>query len=141
MQKRPSNIRHKPSPLDPDIWRDRASRTKTWIVNKTPEPVREVLPEAARVRRAMRIGVWSVVALYAALVAFSLGSAYLRERGAHDRRIEVERAEQQLAEARAQTEVLRSRREALRRREEVRIDAIRREVNLLKQGEQVYVVR
>ena len=47
--------------------------------------------------------------------------------------------EGQLAEERSRTERLRSQQAALARRADVQVDAIRRELNMLRQGERFYV--
>ncbi|MCB9739611.1 MAG: hypothetical protein H6747_10110 [Deltaproteobacteria bacterium] len=137
----PKNIKHRPSQLDPEVWRDRMHRTKTWVIHKTPEPVRQAMPAPERVRQAVRAFSWTMGLLYAVLVIYSLGGAYVREGGVRDRRNELRRAEAQLAEERARTELLRSRAEGLERREDVRVDAIRRELNRLRQGERFYVFK
>lgn len=141
MRHPPKNIRHKPSALDPQVWSDRVHKTKTWVIAKTPQPVLDTLPKPERVRSVVRLTAWSLAALYAVLVAFGIGGAYMREGGAKTRRAELRRAEAQLAQEQARTELLRSRLDALARRDEVRTDAIRRELHRLKKGERFYVFK
>ena len=133
----PSNRRHRPSPLDP--LSAGAARAKTWVIDRTPAQLRQRMPELSRVRRVLRRVGAVALSLYVVLVAGSLVRSFVVEGRYHDRSEELRRMEGQLAEERSRTERLRSQQAALARRADVQVDAIRRELNMLRQGERFYV--
>ena len=97
------------------------------------------MPELSRVRRVLRRVGAVALSLYVVLVAGSLVRSFVVEGRYHDRSEELRRMEGQLAEERSRTERLRSQQAALARRADVQVDAIRRELNMLRQGERFYV--
>ena len=105
-----------------------------------PEPVRQRLPAARRVRRVATVVVQLCAAAYLALAVWGIASAFEREGSFHDRSEELATVSGQRDQERARTERLRAKLEALRRRKEVRVDAVRHELGLLRRGEQFYVV-
>ncbi len=105
-----------------------------------PEPLRQRLPAARRVRRVASALVQVVAVLYLCLAAWGIASAFEREGNFHDRSEELATVSSQRDQERARTDRLRAKLEALRRRKEVRVDAVRHELGLLRRGEQFYIV-
>ena len=105
-----------------------------------PEPLRQRLPAARRVRRVASATLQFCAAVYLCFAAWGIANAFEREGNFHDRSEELATVSGQRDQERARTDRLRAKLEALRRRKEVRVDAVRHELGLLRKGEQLYIV-
>ncbi len=92
-------------------------------------------------RTLLRAFGYAAIVLYAAITVASLGRSFAVDGGIRDRRVELKRIEQRLAEAKAKTEQLRSQNEAFEGDPEVRMGVIRRELNMLQPDERFIVFK
>lgn len=138
---RPTNRRLRPTRDLGEVWSDGLDRAGRTALRHLPEPVRRYLPRPTLVRRVLRACAIAALLVWAAIASFGLHHAAARPNDHTMLQTELRGVLERRDAERARSEALQAELTALQTRADVRVDAIRRELQMLGKSERVYLLR
>ncbi len=124
-----------------EVWSDSLDRAGRTALNHLPEPVRRYLPRPSLVRRVLRALAIAALLAWGAVASFGLHHATGRPSDHSALQTELRGVLERRDAERARSEALQAELTALQTRADVRVDAIRRELQMLGKSERVYLLR